>query len=66
MAIRVGSKVTGQRRAWYDGEPIKGWPFPEYVGEVTKLHRYRGLLLAFVKYPSGRKACETVSKLTEV
>ncbi len=64
--MKRGDRVTGQSKTWYDGEPINGWPNPQYLATVLEVIEMAGQTYARLKYDSGRKELELVSRLHKI
>ena len=65
-AFRKGDRVTCQLPHYFDGEPVHGWPNPQYVDTVTKTGSICGPRYARVKYDSGRTDWECFDRLYRV
>lgn len=65
-APKVGDTVTVQPKTWHDGEPVKGWPDPQFMGTVTGLENIGGLTFANVKHDGGRKDRVLLDELSVV
>jgi hypothetical protein len=60
--MNKGTRVTRQPKQYYDGQPVANWPYPEFVGTITKVDG----AVAKVKWDSGRSEWQGLSKLIEL
>jgi hypothetical protein len=49
VKIQVGDKVTAERRAYFDGTPVAGWPNPDYIARVLRFEQIHGADYAICK-----------------
>ncbi len=56
IALCRGSRVTEERKTWYDGAPVESWPNPHYIGTVLRLDSFHGCRYARVKRDVAKHA----------
>lgn len=65
-AFERGARVTNQRRTYFDGMPVAGWPAPQFQGTVRKVVEIAGCAYARVKWDSGRLEYVHLDYLTAI